>query len=51
MNIEEIPLRSKNFQLNVRKKAAEAASIALIEAGSDAAGKPVKSLVIHTGEK
>jgi len=48
---QAVPLQSRNYQQNVWKKGDQAISIAVIEAGTDAAGKGIKFLVLHTGEK
>ena len=50
-NDQAVPLQSRNYQQNVWKKGDQAISIAVIEAGTDAAGKGIKFLVLHTGEK
>ena len=47
----DVPLQGKNYRQNLWKKTDEAVSIAVIEAGKDAAGKPIKFLAIHTGAK
>ena len=45
------PLQSRNYQKTVWKNDRQAVSIAVIEAGTDADGKAIKFLAIHTGEK
>ena len=47
----DIPRQGRNFQRNVWRKGAETVSIAVIDAGTDAAGKPIKFLAIHMGVK
>ncbi|HEY8562890.1 MAG TPA: hypothetical protein VIL74_21105 [Pyrinomonadaceae bacterium] len=46
-----VPPQRRNFQHEVWVKGGEAISIAVVDAGADAAGKPIKFLAIHTGEK
>lgn len=46
-----VPPQGRNYRQGVWKKGAQAISVAVIEAGSDADGKPIKFLAIHLGEK
>jgi hypothetical protein len=48
---ESVPLQGRNYQLSVWKKGDQAVSVAVIEAGKDADGKPIKFLAIHLGDK
>ena len=47
----DMPLQGKNYRQNIWKKDNQAVSVAVIEAGTDAGGKPIKFLAIHMGEK
>lgn len=46
-----VPLQGRNYQQTVWKNGSQAVSVAVIEAGTDADGKAIKFLAIHTGEK
>lgn len=46
-----VPQQDRNYRQNVWKNANQAVSVAVIEAGTDAEGKAIKFLAIHTGEK
>jgi hypothetical protein len=48
---KDVPPQGRNYQQTIWKYGAQAISVAVIEAGQDADGKPIKFLAIHLGEK